>query len=373
MKRIISKFFRRIAELATIGVCIPYLSTVLLPYIDTGRYWYLSIIGLGFPVLFFLLLFSFVFWLIMRSWIAIACIVVMLAGFQQIRATFGFNLPEHFELKKDAGALRVFQWNVHNWNMIRFENERNFDMNSWPKMMDVIRKYNADVLCLEEFYESEDRKKYPSTIAILKEMGYKYFYFLNNGLLDNVYYAGIAIFSKYPIKESGEVRVADKTNTDPLAYADIDINGKRIRVVAIHLQSVEFGKQQYQNISKLRKAQKPDAGEGRTIISKLKKGFRHRYSQAVSVNRQIEESPFPVLVCGDFNDVPTSGTYYTITKNLQDAFLKKGTFIGRTFRFISPTLRIDYILPGKNFEVLRFKRIQVPYSDHFPLVADMRY
>lgn len=374
MRKIVSKFFKRLLALVTVPVCLVYLTTVFIPYIDTGKYWYISIIGLGFLILFFMLCILLVVWLIVRSrfW-AILCLVILLAGYQQVRAAIAFNFPKDFSLEKPTGTLRVMQWNVHNWNQIKFENEKDFDMQAWPHMMELIRNYNPDVLCTEEFYENENRKKLPSNIATLEKMGYKYHYFLNHGKFDGEYYVGIAIFSKYPIKESGEVQVAEKSNADPLAYADVDVDGKRIRVIALHLQSVEFESEQYQNLQNLKKAQKPDVQESRTIISKLKKGFQRRYGQAESVNGQIAASPYPVIVCADLNDVPNSGSYFAISRNLQDTFLKKGTFVGRTFRFISPTLRIDYILADKSFRVEQFIRIKAAYSDHYPLVTDLRF
>ncbi len=71
--------------------------------------------------------------------------------------------------------------------------------------------------------------------------------------------------------------------------------------------------------------------------------------------------------------MPNSNTYFTIKGKLQDSFLKKGSLIGRTFRFISPTLRIDYILADKRFKVNQFRVIHVPYSDHYPIEADLKY
>lgn len=301
----------------------------------------------------------------------IVCLVVLLIGFQQINALIAFHFPADFVMKKDSSNLRVMQWNVHNWNQIRFEDEEAFDENSQPDMMQLIKKYDADVLCFEEFFESVDSVRLPSNVAALKAMGYPYYYFLHDDLIEGYYYAGIAVFSKYQITESGQVIVSENESANPLAYADVRVNGKTIRVIAVHLQSVRFASSDYQNLSKIKRANDPNIHGGKTILSKLKAGFQKRYEQAVKVNSQIEESPYPVIVCGDFNDVPNSGTYFTITQNLQDAFLKKGTFIGRSFRYISPTLRIDYILPAKSFKVKQFKLIHVPYSDHYPLVADL--
>jgi endonuclease/exonuclease/phosphatase family metal-dependent hydrolase len=87
----------------------------------------------------------------------------------------------------------------------------------------------------------------------------------------------------------------------------------------------------------------------------------------------LNNSPYPVIVCGDFNDVPVSFAYETIGDGLQNAFVAKGSGISRTFSSISPTLRIDNIFTDKKFKVTQFTRIKNTLSDHFPIVADMRF
>ena len=84
-------------------------------------------------------------------------------------------------------------------------------------------------------------------------------------------------------------------------------------------------------------------------------------------------SRHPVIVCGDFNDVPNSYTYFTVKGDLQDAFLEKGSGFGRTLRMLSPTLRIDYILADQRFKVTQYHKIEVPYSDHYPILADLEF
>jgi endonuclease/exonuclease/phosphatase family metal-dependent hydrolase len=85
----------------------------------------------------------------------------------------------------------------------------------------------------------------------------------------------------------------------------------------------------------------------------------------------MKQSPGPVLFCGDLNDVPNSYAYATVKGNMQDAFLKKGFGIGRTFSALSPTLRIDYIFADKRFKVKQFARIAKKLSDHYMIVADL--
>ena len=100
--------------------------------------------------------------------------------------------------------------------------------------------------------------------------------------------------------------------------------------------------------------------------------MERRSIQANIIKNQLEQSPHPVIFCGDFNDVPNSYTYFTVRGNMRDAFLEKGSGIGRSFTSISPTLRIDYILASQNLSVLQFHRIKKKYSDHYMLVTDLK-
>jgi endonuclease/exonuclease/phosphatase family metal-dependent hydrolase len=109
----------------------------------------------------------------------------------------------------------------------------------------------------------------------------------------------------------------------------------------------------------------------KTIFSKLKRGVTNRSIQADIINQVLEDSPHPLVFCADLNDVPNSYAYFTVKGKMQDAFLKKGFGIGRTYSALSPTLRIDYIFAGKDFRVRQFNRIVRKTSDHYMIVADL--
>jgi len=94
--------------------------------------------------------------------------------------------------------------------------------------------------------------------------------------------------------------------------------------------------------------------------------------QADIIDQVRNNSPYPVVITGDLNDVPNSYTYFKVRGSLKDAFLEKGYGIGRTFRSLSPTLRIDYIFTDPRFSVAQFKREKKNYSDHYMIVADIR-
>jgi len=159
---------------------------------------------------------------------------------------------------------------------------------------------------------------------------------------------------------------------EALLHADIVFNGDTIRIFTTHLQSVQFRKKDFERIDEIKTYQDSLLDNSRTIFSKIRRGISYRSMQANIVRKTMDESPHPSVLCADFNDVPTSYTYARIRGDRKDAFLKKGFGIGRTFSSISPTLRIDYILPSKEFEVLQFNRIVKNLSDHYMLVTDLK-
>jgi endonuclease/exonuclease/phosphatase family metal-dependent hydrolase len=160
---------------------------------------------------------------------------------------------------------------------------------------------------------------------------------------------------------------------EALIHADIVFNGDTIRVYTTHLQSVQFVKKDFETIESIKNNDEEAVKHSRGIFSKLKRGVINRSGQAGIVREEINKSPYPFVLTGDFNDVPNSYTYFTIRDDdLQDAFLMTGLGVGKTFSYIAPTLRIDYIFTTKNFEVKQFNRIIKNYSDHYMLVADVR-
>lgn len=352
-------FFRTILILANLCLITAYLSVCLVPFINTGRHWYFAFPGLVFPLILFALVCFIVVWAILKSkwfWISL---VVLLAGTQQILSVLSFHLPSDFSYEKKPNTLRVMEWNVEAWK-------------KKDKMLEVVKMQNADILCFEEF-TSKRRVKDSSSIPSIVQLGYPYYLFAETKTPGDPGMQGVIIFSKYPIADSAVISYGEHTFAEHLIYLDIKINEQTFRIFTTHLQSVRFESEQYGTLSRLKRVRDPGYRDSRTIISKLKRGYEYRYHQAQIVQQKIAESPFPVIITGDFNDVPNSNTYFTIKGDLQDAFLEKGSFIGRTFRFISPTLRIDYILADKKFKVDQFRVVHTSYSDHYPIVADLQY
>ena len=364
-KRITRIFFLVLNLLAALA----FVLACLAPYLDPVRWWPVSLIGLGFALVIVTLLAFILFWLVFRPRYVLISLLPLLIGWKSISVFFAFHRPNKFDYVKPKNVLRVAHWNVARFT--EWKKNNNKGSQTRIKMMDLIKEQSADVLCFQEFFTSTDPAYYNNIDYITHELGYPYYYFSR----DNDSYrqwVGQAIFSRYPIVDSGMIRFPKPAMPEALIHADIVLNTDTIRIYTTHLQSVQFKKKDYERIESIKNTDEGMVENSRSIFSKLRRGVVYRCRQADVVRATIEASPHPFLLTGDFNDVPNSYTYFTVRgKELQDAFLATGLGVGKTFSYIAPTLRIDYVLAAPDFSIRQFNRIVKNYSDHYMLVTDV--
>ena len=360
---------RRVIIYTNIIIIIFFELACLVPYLNPQKWWFISFLGLAFPFLLIVVIFFLIWWLILlRPQYAIFSTVALLFGIKSIGVFFAFHTPAAFNYTREPMTLRIASWNVARF--IEMKRNNNKGSQTRLKMMELIKQQDADVICLQEFFHSQDPAWYQNINYISTNLHYPYWFF-SYDLDAGVHFTGSIIFSRYPIIDSGIIRYPRPTLPDALIHADIKVNDDTVRVYTTHLQSLQFGKRDYEKIDRISNVEDSLLSDSRTILSKLKKGISFRSIQADMIDRVLGDSPHPVLFCSDLNDVPNSYTYFTVRGDMQDAFLKKGFGIGRTFTALSPTLRIDYIFADDHYKIKQFTRLVKNYSDHYMLVADV--
>jgi len=100
------------------------------------------------------------------------------------------------------------------------------------------------------------------------------------------------------------------------------------------------------------------------LIDKLRIAYPKRAEQARTVMEHVKTSPYPTIVCGDFNDTPMSYAYNQFNQLLIDAFRNCSSGIGTTYVGKVPAGRIDYIFHSKNLHSANFSIQNEVYSDH---------
>lgn len=370
-KPFLRRFTKKIFVVLNITIAIFFLAGANVKHFDPQQWWFLSLFTLLLPYLLLFLILFFLFWLLIKpAWCLISLIIIGLS-FQPIRNIFPLNFSSTFSVNKPLNNIRVMSWNVELFNILHYKDHPE----KKQEIIDLINEYNPDIACFQEMVAGENKKAinyFPDIQKALKFSDYLYSYSVKDDF-DKYHHFGIIIFSKFPIIRKQTLVNNPNSYNSTFQFVDILSGKDTFRIFNIHLQSLKFSQT---NLNYLDNGTVPSQGnisESKNIISKIKMGAIKRASQAIFIKDELNNSPYPVIVCGDFNDVPVSYAYETIGEGLQNAFVAKGSGISRTFSSISPTLRIDNIFTDKKFKITQFTRIRKSFSDHFPIVADVKF
>lgn len=362
--RLITRKFLLTVNIITVAV---FILACLAPFINPAYYWPLSFLGLAFPFILLLVAAFLLFWLLIQPKYALFSFIALLIGWKSIAVFFAFNHADKPAVPT-PGSINIMSYNVRYFKT--FEGNGSGDKKLRSDIMQLIRDQRPDILCLQEFYTSENPKDYDNREYISQTMNLPYRYFSSDYNFKNNH-SGVIIFSRYPVIRAQKLKLMQESPSESVVFADLVKGSDTIRVFTMHLQSIYLNKKDLETLDKLKLRQDTGFVGSRTILQKIRKAFVKRGGQAVTVAAEIRQSPYPVIVCGDFNDTPNSYAYFKIRDGLQDAFLSKGFGIGATYAGISPTLRIDYIFLGRRIRVNYFERIRRELSDHYPIVANV--
>jgi endonuclease/exonuclease/phosphatase family metal-dependent hydrolase len=321
-------------------------------------------LGIGFPFLLALVVVCAIIAALKKSKWVFLSLAALLLSYQQISVVFGLRAKKEFDLIKPANSLRVLSWNVSRWTEGESQIGKEKGSSFRNLMMDAVQMTGADVLCFQEFFECYDASFFASNLAPLKKMGYTHYFFSPVSITGNgIFQTGLIILSKYPIVDSAFFKTISEGHSEGFSYASIKYENQTIRFFNTHLESMGIRRTAYGEIL--------PSETSRTIASKIKRSYYFRTQQASMLREEMNRSSYPIVFCGNVDDVPNSYTYFKIKGNMQDAFLKKGFGFGRTYQFISPTLRIDYMMADKRFKIEQFSILDYKYSEHYPLIMDI--
>ena len=292
-----------------------------------------------------------IYWFIRRKWflalipiITIACCIPYIGTIWQFRS-----------LDKSADAQPGIK--IATYNVCMFNRETSGFMAQ--DILAEMRRQNVDILCMQEYNNTSGDKKNSDSYK-------EYFPYMVFGREDMV------IYSRYPIKESKKILFEDTNNS--AMWADIDVKGNKIRVFNVHLQTTGINGTLYR-AGKLR-AQGYEVDNNRfmeALFGNYMLGMMFRAGQAVMVANEKHSSEKPVILCGDFNDVPYSYVYNTVLGNMVDGFKECGSGWARTFRGGKKIVRIDYIFHDEALKGLSYYKSELTYSDHYPVFMKLSF
>lgn len=345
--------------LAALALLLAYLAA----FINPAKFLWPALFGLAYPyILLVNLLFLFYYIIRLKPTLLISLLVILL-GWNNL-----MNLvPIHLEkdtppesLSSDA-FLKVLSYNVRSFNIYKHSKA----IDAREEIFRFLSKEDADIICLQEYFTTPNPGHREEDLdRTLTATPYKSVYY--GYIRPNRSAWGIATYSKYPIIKRSRIPFSNTTNV--AMYTDIKILDDTIRIFNLHLQSIKLRERNYDFMGDLKLKYTDEQMEGfRDIGAHLKQAFILRAEQANVIANYITQSPYPVILMGDFNDTPVSYAYRKIKKGLHDAFRESGRGFGNTYAGELPSFRIDYILYSDPFRSHDFKRTKIKSSDHYPV------
>lgn len=320
-------------------ILLSLLSSLLSPFVNPNTFWPISFFGLFFPVILCLCILFSIYWFFYNKkyiWINLVLVIVSIPYGSRF---FAVNLE-----KNTQEGINVMSYNVRLFNKWKWINEDGIK----EQTVQFINNQDLDILCIQEYYNPDKDLKLD-------------FEFYHIGLQKRKEDWHMAIYSKYPQIQKQTVNIDGARMNNSCIFSDIVIEKDTIRVYNIHLASNFFQRRDLDYIISTEKEKVKNGIVG--IGKKLKYSFERRGREVDQIKKHMDKSPYPIIICGDFNDTAVSYAYQKLGENKKDAFLESGKGIGVSFSKI-PTLRIDYILLDKELKSNSFTTHQEDFSDH---------
>jgi endonuclease/exonuclease/phosphatase family metal-dependent hydrolase len=330
-------FIDKLIFLANSLAAFVLLLAYFLPLMSPKTFSVLSVLSLGLPFLMLLNVLFFVYWLLKVKRQFILSLLIVGFGYFLFGSLYKFSNSETEPSKK---SISVMNYNVRLFNLYDWIP----DVNVPSEFSSFIKKEQPDVLCIQEYHPTTkiDLSLYPYKYEKIEGVKLKY---------------GQAIFSKFPIINSGSVEFPNTANN--AIFADIVAHKDTIRVYNIHLQSLKIDK----------KVEDLTQAESEKVFLGIGKTFTMQQFQTELFLIHKNDCTYKTIISGDFNNTAFSYVYRSIKGDMIDAFKTSGNGFGRTFNFKFFPLRIDFLLADKKLVVNKFKTFDVQLSDHYPVMA----
>jgi len=231
--------------------------------------------------------------------------------------------------------IRVMSYNIH----VGVGMDKKLDL---PRIAAVINGQRADLVGLQEVDRGVERTGRIDEIAELAKLTHMDYAFAFNLKYQGGQY-GVAILSRYPIRSTDHRLYLNTREAERRGFirAEVNIDGRVVNFATTHLDY------QYE--------------DGRVF-------------EAEQLLAGLKDVKGPLIVVGDFNDVPTGGAYKLMNEQFADAWIESGASDqGLSYPADKPAKRIDYIL-SRRTDRIRTKKawiVSTLASDHIPVVADL--
>jgi endonuclease/exonuclease/phosphatase family metal-dependent hydrolase len=346
--------------LSIISLFCAYLASFISPEV----FWPLAFFGLAYPAIVVVNILLSMSWLFIRPWFALFSLISILIGIRPLYYEYQLKSRRTSEPRSN---LTIVTYNVNNFS----GNKYGFHTRSYKKeIFTLINKQNPQIVCMQDMPVSWTNR-YKTVNGYAQELGMKSIC-INSFEGDTIgIFNSTALLTNFPVIDSGQL--IDQHRLSFAIYNDLLIGSDTVRVYSVHLASILlYQEKRMLTASGIVQSQKRGIPrEIFRIMRKLKTAFIQRASQADILEANVLASPYPVIVCGDFNDTPLSYTIHKIRFGLKDCFIENGKGFGRTYIGSNVPLRIDNIFADPSIKFTSHEVLNIRLSDHLAVVSHL--
>jgi endonuclease/exonuclease/phosphatase family metal-dependent hydrolase len=358
----------RILHTIAVLLVILYLAGCLTPYISPEAFPPMALFALAFPFLFLLMVLLLLVYVFIKRRVALILLILLFAGFRNIRHTFAWHRPVAFNMRKKQGDLRVMSWNVGQMGTGLFVSAYR-PGHAFFDIVETVDRYKPDVLLFQEFCVAyiNPPYEYVSPVQKLDSLGYHYYCFAKDSA--ETVFTGPVIFSKTPLTDVRKYYLdLSSAVRESVMGATLVQGADTFNLYTAHLTSFRINRNYEAQDVRNYTLQYQSRGE----VEKIIKGAVNHAREALLLAGQVQGKRHSILGA-DLNSTPASYAYNRVRGSLHDAFLENSFGLGTTYTHSFKTLRIDYVFHDDHFEVTQFRLdTTVHASDHYPIIADLR-
>ena len=268
---------------------------------------------------------------------------------------------------ENAKTFKIISWNVLHTEDVRFPD--------YPgnRALEYMINSDADIICLAEMRNFSLKEMHNASEALRDSLFNAYPY------RDGSNWTDIKILSKYPVEC---IWPPEMKSYRRIPYNFFKINfpdNRTLTIGMVHLYSYDLTEEERQVVTEINSMEtaKTSVKEFKgSILSKMRKAFRNRAEEAKELRNYINTFPEnePLIVCGDFNDVPASWTYNLLRgDDMRDAYSETNIGPAFTYNLHRFYFHIDQMLYRGALKALDLNVGKINSSDHYPLIGEFEF
>lgn len=361
---------------------ILFILTVLCAYSGRINPAYSSVSGIAVMALPYMAIATMivtVLWFVAGRWITGAIGALALVGaWGPIASAVPFKFSRNPREGKDSFTLMSWNW----LDGIDIENKPDLRKRQ-NKSIDYILEQNADIVALQECEELVDSIT-PYYSSYENRLRKQYPYIVKQPRRDS------HILSKFPVTNIPSELMAmkmlghDAGGSDSMhlslhryTFYEVNVRGHKLLLVSVHLFSPGLSNEErnvmtgIKGINSAKSSYREFRGQ---ITNKIRTSLVQHAGDLTLLCEILKKYTGPVVICGDFNDVPESYALRIMTANgFKDAYAETGFGHMITYNKHLFWLHIDQIMYRGALRPLYVKKGYIKTSDHYPLKAAFEF